>query len=269
MGAKWKNPPIFYTVAQIRFNPVLSLRTYIEQIQEKFRLMGYPDFRRKSGFRLNLAQLMAGQSNDQPNKQLPAPESIEQYLFDNQERDSGFVLDQSMVSFQTTNYTTSDRFLGEISRGLQIVHEAVQLDYFERVGLRYLDAITLTEGEQIHQYVVPEVLGVSGRVDGADVKYSFSETVIALPDECRVTSRTIIQNGPIQLPPDLTVLELKLPERVTSYDNVHALVDTDAAIESRTNFDLNVVNDRLKILHAGARKVFDATYTEYAESKWN
>ncbi len=268
MGVKWRNAPIFYTVAQVRFNPVLALKDYLDQIQEKFRQKDYPDFQKKSGFRLNLAQLRNAQSTEQPSKQLPTTEFIEQYTFDNKDRDSGFVLDQSMMSFQTTNYTTSAKFLDDIASGLQIVHEVVRLNYFERVGLRYLDAVTPALDEQIDQYVVPQVLGISGLVSGASIQHSFSETMIELSDKCRVTSRTIIQNGRIQYPPDLAALELKLPERVTSHNNVYALIDTDAAIESRTNFDLSIVKEHLNILHDGARKVFDATHTKYAVSKW-
>lgn len=268
MGVKWRNAPIFYTVAQVRFNPVLALKDYIDQIQEKFRQKGYPDFRKKTGFRLNLAQITNMQSNEQPIKQVPSIESSEQYTFDNQDRDSGFVLDQSMMSFQTTNYKTSAPFLDEIASGLQIVHDVVRLNYFERVGLRYLDAVTPTADEQIDQYVAHQVLGIAGLLGDAGIQHSFSETVVELPDKCRVTSRTIIQNGQIQLPPDLGVLELKLPDRVKSHNNVYALIDTDAAIESRTNFDLSEVKSNLKILRAGARKVFDATHTDYAVSKW-
>jgi len=265
MGIKWNNAPIFYTVAQIRFNPVLSLKSYVDQIQERFRKSGYPDFRKREGFRLSLDQLVGKAPTNLP----PRFEPTEQYSFDNQQRNAGFVLDQSMLSFQTTSYETSDYFLSQVISGLTTVNELVQLDFFERVGVRYLDAVTPEREEQISQYVVPEVLGIAGLVEGANIEHSFSETVIQLANNCRVTSRTVIQNGRIQFPPDLHVLELKLPARVVDHENIYALIDTDAVYELREDFDVTALRAHLERLRDGARRAFKATYTDYAETKWS
>ena len=44
MGKLLKNPPVFFTVAQIRFNTILNLKEYLPKIQDEFRKNGYPEF---------------------------------------------------------------------------------------------------------------------------------------------------------------------------------------------------------------------------------
>ena len=265
MSTKWNNAPLFYTVAQVKFNPVLSLKTYIEQIQERLRKHGYPDFRKQPRVRLNLAQVIGKQPADQPNLML---ESTEQYSFDDRERNCGFVLDQSALAFHTTNYDTFEDFSKVMLSGLEIVNDLVRLDYFQRVGIRYLDAVTPRLNESIDQYVVPQVLGIAGRLGNATLRHSFSETVIEISPESHVTCRAVIQSSAIQFPPDMQGLELKLPDRITKFDGVHALIDTDGSFEGREAFDLYGVKKRLGLLHEEIGRAFKATYTDHAESVW-
>lgn len=265
MGSKWKNAPLFYTVGQIRFNPILSLKTYVEQIQEQLRKKGYPDFRMQPRVRINLAQVAGKPPSEQPNISL---EKSEQYSFDDRERTCGFVLDQSALAFHTTNYETFDAFSENLLSGLEIVHGVVHLDYCQRVGVRYLDAVTPLPTENIDQYVVPQVLGIAGSLGEVTVRHSFSETVVELSPESTVTCRTVIQSGAIQFPPDMQGLALNLPDRITAYDGVHALIDTDGAFEGREAFEFNKVKDRLSTLHQEIDRAFSATCTEYALSAW-
>ena len=43
MGARLRAAPVFFTIAQVRFNPILSLEAYAPQIQERLRKEGLPD----------------------------------------------------------------------------------------------------------------------------------------------------------------------------------------------------------------------------------
>ena len=44
MGKKLTNAPVYYTVAQVQFNPVLDLDGYIPAIQSKMREAHFPGF---------------------------------------------------------------------------------------------------------------------------------------------------------------------------------------------------------------------------------
>ena len=47
MGTKLTNAPVYYTVAQIQFNPILDLDGYIPAIQSKMREAHLPDFKKE------------------------------------------------------------------------------------------------------------------------------------------------------------------------------------------------------------------------------
>ena len=44
MGKKMKNAPVYFVLAQVRFNPLLTLDSYVPAIQETLRKAGYADF---------------------------------------------------------------------------------------------------------------------------------------------------------------------------------------------------------------------------------
>ncbi len=76
-------------------------------------------------------------------------------------RDStrGFIVEQGAFSFHTTEYETFDQFSEQFFTGLGIVHECLVLDYSERVGIRYLDAVVPPGGEDdLSKYLAPGVL---------------------------------------------------------------------------------------------------------------
>ena len=46
MSSRMKNAPVYFTIAQIRFNPILSLQSFVPGIQESFRKHGFADFKK-------------------------------------------------------------------------------------------------------------------------------------------------------------------------------------------------------------------------------
>ena len=46
MGEKMSNAPVYYALAQVRFNPLAALEQYIPAIQDSLRREGFPDFER-------------------------------------------------------------------------------------------------------------------------------------------------------------------------------------------------------------------------------
>lgn len=54
MGTKLSNAPVYYTVAQVQFNPVLDLDGYIPAIQSKMREAHFPDYKKEIVQRLVL-----------------------------------------------------------------------------------------------------------------------------------------------------------------------------------------------------------------------
>lgn len=106
MGNKLNNAPVYYTLAQVQFNPVLSLDAYIPAIQAKMRERHFPDFRQDVVQRLVLPF-----GTVEPG-QLAAPTIAPQsrYQFGDIPGSARFVLETNALAFQTTGYETFEAF---------------------------------------------------------------------------------------------------------------------------------------------------------------
>jgi uncharacterized protein (TIGR04255 family) len=264
MGTKMRAAPVYFTIVQVRFNPILSLDTYAPQIQERLRKEGFPDAQKGFLATINLNVNVAPSSEGSP-PQVPMAQSS-RYLFANMERTSGFILDQGAISFQTTEYDVFETFLTDFLKGLQAVNDAVSLSYVDRIGLRYLDAVFPKSGETVRDYLCTSMLGLTEKIDDTIV-HSFSETLVKR-DNVNVRSRVIIQDGEIGFPPDLQPLTLSVGERFRQLRGRHGVIDTDGWSESREPFNAERVREQLNLIHSGIDKTFRASVTENALKAW-
>jgi uncharacterized protein (TIGR04255 family) len=266
MTAKMKHAPVYYVIAQVRHSPVLNLGTYIAQIQDRMRKAGYPDYRAAKAVVFNML-VQSTEGATQPMG--PTAETIERHTFLSMDGTRGFIVEQGSFSFHTTEYDVFAAFSKDFFAGLAIVHECLELDFSERVGIRYLDAVVPTDGEsELEDYLTPGVLGLAGRLPSdVPIAMSMSETHIQMA-EANLLARTLIQNGPLGFPMDLAGHGLVVPERFRSVIGVHAVIDTDASQEGRQAFDLAQLRERLDMLHIKIRMAFDASVSEHALKMW-
>lgn len=266
MGEKMKNAPVYFTIAQVRHNPVLRLGSYAPDIQDRMRKAGYPDFKKGVAMAFSLMP----QIGDASQSHNPVVEQVERLMFFSTDSTRGFIVEQNALSFHTTDYGTFETFADEFMKGLGIVHECVTLAHTERIGLRYLDAIVPPNGaDGLPDYLAPGVLGLSTRLpDNVRVSHSFAETHIQTA-ECAVLARTIIQAGQLGFPMDLQPIGVKIANRFQAINGVHAIVDTDASIEGRHAFDLDAIKSQLIMLREGVGLAFDAIVTPLAVTAWN
>lgn len=266
MGEKMKNAPVYFTIAQVRHNPVTRLAAYADEIQDRMRKAGYPDF--KKG--VAMAFSIMAQIGDEQTAQQPVIEKVDRLMFFSSDNTRGFIVEQNAISFHTTEYETFEMFSDEFIKGVEIVHECVTLAHSERIGLRYLDAVVPPNGEDgLPDYLAPGVLGLGGRLKGEiEISHALSETHFRT-SECGVLARTIIQAGPLGFPMDIQPMGVKVAERFQKIDGVHAIVDTDASIEGRQSFDLVSIRQQLKTLRDGVDVAFKAIVMPAALAAWN
>lgn len=266
MSDKMTNAPVYYVIAQVRHNPVLSLSSYAAEIQERMRKVGFPDYRPGKKLIFNLMMLQPTDGTAQP--QLP-PTEIERHVFMSMNGTRGFIVEQDSFSFHTTEYDVFATFSKDFFTGLEIVHKSLALDFSERLGIRYLDAVVPAPGEsELKDYLAPGVLGLAGRLPKeVPIAMSMSETHIQLPD-ANLLSRTLIQNGSLGFPMDLAGQGLQVPLRFQNVNGVHAIIDTDASQDGRQPFDMERLGERLDDLHSRIRMAFDASVTEQALAMW-
>ena len=225
MGEKMKNAPVYFTIAQVRHNPVLRLGAYTDEIQDRMRKIGYPDFKKGTVMAFSQPSQLGEEQPPQPF----VVEHIERLMFSNSDNTHAFIVDQNAISFYTSEYDTFETFADEFLKGVGIIHEHVTLAHTERIGLRYLNAVVPPNGEDgLPDYLASGVLGLSSELpDDVPVESSLAETHFRI-SECSVTARTIIFSGPLGFPMDIQPIGVKIAERFRKIDGVHAVVDTDA-----------------------------------------
>ena len=261
MGRKMNNAPVYFALAQVKFNQLAALDNYIPAVQDSLRKAGYPDFQP-----IQMAQILIGGAGA-----IPKPAMTTRYLFLNSKKNSGFVLDQSWIMYQTTNYDTFDPFVVKLLEGLRLLHSAAGLNYSDRVGIRYLDAIVPRAGETISDYLRPYVLGLSDRLPDRTLVHSISETKTTF-GKTTLVGRAVIHNqkeGHAAFPEDLIPVHLTLADKFSDIRGLYAILDTDSWTEERQDFDLGGLENTLKSLHTSMRRSFDLMVTPHALQVWD
>src|SRR5258708_5186908 len=138
MGTKMSNAPVYYALAQVRFNPIALMEQYVPKIQDTFRKAGYPDFQK-----MVVASISVNTGVGE--NQIPAFQQQVRYQFLNEEKTAGFVVDPTGVTFQITDYDTFAPFSAALFKGVGILHDTLELSYSERIGMRVLDAVVPRE----------------------------------------------------------------------------------------------------------------------------
>jgi uncharacterized protein (TIGR04255 family) len=261
------NAPVYYVLAQARFNPVAAMTKYVDQIQDRLRREGYPLFEPQQFTQL----LVPGPGQAQP--QPPQIQQTVSWLMTRGDRSSGFVLAPSMLIYHTTHYQTHGEFISELLRGLTAVHETVSLDHVSRLGLRYLDAILPRDGETTGQYLVGGLHGIDFNAV-CRCRHAMTESVFTTDTGPLVSKGTLVvrvyqMTAPLSFPPDMLSAGLTIaPKFEIKNAREHAIIDTDHYVEEQMPVEMDKLNEQLLSLHATIKSVFRATTTDYARSAW-
>jgi uncharacterized protein (TIGR04255 family) len=259
MGALLKNPPVYFTVAQVRFNAILKLAEFLPAIQERLRNAGFPDFSVQKAVVLHLVS--------QDGQPAPVTALQDRYSFGNVDRTHSFLLEADKLTVQSTKYGNFEQFSELFLKGLTIVHETVRLDFIERIGLRYLDRIIPSAPETLSSYLTSDVIGLANRL-GGKVLHSYVETLCEV-GSIKLLSRIAALTGSVQFPPDLLPSSLVVEPRLAKYEGLHAILDNDGFYEAREVYALDVVQKHLTEIHGIIGAAFRATASEHAFKGWS
>ncbi len=251
--------PVFYTLAQVQFNPIAQMSDYVARLQERLRRSGFPDFRDENQFELTIRRL----DESQPEVQ---PQQHRRWSFTNAQRTEGYLLLSNTLVFHTTAYNTFKDFLQKTLSGLTLVHEIVDLAYVERIGLRYLDAVVPMNDDTLQQYLNPCLLGLSATLEGS-LGHTFTETVTVIEGGTLVT-RAVITEGSLAMSPDLFPLQLELQSKFAAINGRNAVLDMDYFVAKRDSFELMEIENQLLKAHDIITDAFKVSVTEYARDIW-
>ena len=259
MGEKMRNAPIFFTIGQIRFNQNLDMHRHLEALQTEFRKYSFSGFSEE-----NLTSIQLDPSGASPKV---VPTNQKRWRFTNSKKTGEFVLFENSISYQTTNYETSQEFKSRLMNAIRIVHKELNLDYVEQIGFRTLDAIIPSQVHPLEIWLKPELLGLySGTNDS--LKHSILEGVSNIGPSGFLVQRVVILRGALAIPLDLMPIALTIDARFTSINGWHAILDTDFTAREQFDFDLDVISERITAIKEEASKAFRSAVSTLALDLW-
>lgn len=259
MSNKMNSAPVFYTLAQIKFNPIEQMVTYIPQLQEEWRRKGYPDFRADTQVALAVRQL------DKEQPEFKSQQNT-RWSFSNTQRTEGYLLLSDALVFHSSVYDSFKAFSEKLLNGLHLINNTIGLAYVERIGMRYLNRIAPDEHQQLSDYLVPSLLGFSSIINGV-LKHNFTEVMTNIDNDTLV-ARLVIIDGGLALPPDLSPLTLQIQDKFSTFSGKSATLDIDYFSNMRFDFDIRPITTQLIKSHDVLGQIFRSAVTEYAISVW-
>lgn len=259
MSEKLSNAPVYYALAQARFNPVAAMAKYVDEVQDRLRREGYTLFEARHETLLQIS----GKAPMEPK----VVSSVSWHITKG-DLTAGFILNQASITFHTTHYETNEAFIPELLRGLKIVHEIVQLEHLRTLGLRYLNAVLPRSGETIDQYLADGLQGVQFQAKQRYARFesAYETEVDPLLPKGTLVARVHRIDARLGFPPDLNPYELKVPEFAANMSGLHALIDMDHFVEGPMSLDFDKIGEQLSNLHATLKHMFKAIVSEHALS---
>lgn len=260
--SKMSNAPVYYAMAQVHFAPI-AVENYVSLFHDAVRTK-FPFKRPKEIRRLEVTNSGATLINDSTLWLLTANNEY-----------SGLIVDDSTLTYHTTQYDRKSPFIEELMEALGYLHDIAKLGHISRLGMRYLDAIFPEASQSLNDYLVESVRGFSELQ--FERSQAMSESIFRtkcgpLVEEGTLVSRVYQLNGNLEFPPELstaTVGNLKLLDQFEKQEAAHhAIIDTDHFVEGALPVDLNGTKEQLNSLHAGCSEVFKAVTTKFAEEYW-
>lgn len=258
--ARLSKAPVCFTLAQMRFNPVLEMGEILPSLQDAFRKAGYPDYQPSTARSIEIQQGGGGfQLNQRP---------VVQHVFRNKGQTAAIVLDAAAMSYELTDYPVFEEFSANFLRALDIVHAHRPIEYCDRLGMRMLDAVQPINNETLDKYVTSMALGLIGLIGIAFEHQQTSIESFFKRDSYTLMVRTLRVPHGISAPADLGTLRLKIAQRFLDHQGETIMLDCDSSRSERVDFGLSSTADELARLKADLSDCFKALVTPYALKVW-
>jgi len=258
MSTEWNNAPLFYVLAEVRFNSIELMGKYVPEFQDDLRKSGYPDFREEINQNLDVRKSDGAE-------QMVNMVQRKRWVFNDIDKKNGFILFQDRIVFHSTSYVTFAPFLAELISKLKVLNDIVGMAFVERTGVRFVDVIVPEDGE-IEEYIQPALQGF--RLPDNQREHNLVESVFRVGDGTLIARSGIFNEGVI-LPPDLVPFILNWGAKFSEEEiTVNAHIDIDHFVNKRFPFDISTIEAQLNDSKRITKNTFTGAITEYAVNKW-
>lgn len=249
-----EHTPLVYVVLQVAIAPVLSLKKYIPELQERFRRNGFPRYREGFISTFNIIDDL-----------VPSISQSARFEFYDREFKTGVLVHPNSLTVQTNKYDTFEHFQEIVAMAVGVFKELVEVSLAERVGLRYVNWIRAEVGQSPNVLLNPGLHGLTPSEVGStavlrNFLINFSTSLGTL------LVRLYDQPGKL-LPMDSQPTGL-VYENQPNPDEVVTLLDLDHFAQQSFDFGENEVNELAWKLHDPLDLAFREAVTPEARRIW-
>jgi len=260
-----KNPPVFFTVAAVKHEPLLLLEEFFPKIQDQLRRDGYAGPVRKEILKLQVGDAAEA---EQKAYSVFTPDNSSAFTFN----------DQGIFSYHTTAYASKDALFTEFRRGLDVLKEIAAVSTVTRVGVRMLDLIRPSDTDhQLKDYLDTSLLGFSGLKEASSWTSGVSGIEHRFTDgNAEVIARLACFPDSFGLPADVfgSLNGHTLNASVTGKSGVlHCILDIDSGTRTAQDssggiFDRDAIMAELGTHKARISKLFRSAVSPFALKTW-
>jgi uncharacterized protein (TIGR04255 family) len=247
--------PLIFVLGQVRIAPVLVMEDKIPGIQDSLRKNGFP--------RLSLREIEITKRDANGKAEV---ETRKQWEFIDKEKRASILIDTEFIVYQVTQYKVFEDYLNAFKAILDLFAYHAEPSLVQRVGLRYIDLVTPSEGHELESYLSPSLRGFS--IQEGDSREAFrSESVTQTGTNSRFVHRYMEANKGFGFPPDLMPTSLAFGRKL-NLTSPFGLLDMDHFMHVDDDFSVQKIMEDLSSLHDHQTKAFAASVTETAMEEW-
>jgi uncharacterized protein (TIGR04255 family) len=262
LGA-WSNAPLAYALAEVRTERLADIKNYQPNIAGKLR-ENYPIQKTMHATRLVAtgAQIIVEADQDTA-WEFATPDNKVAVIL----RPNGLVL-------HATAYEDSATFLKQLDDVVDVVASEVPAVYVNRLGLRYIDFVLPSSGEEPEAYVDRRLNPALQLLDSKEEVNATSLAVYRMKSGETLSLRYIRARGKPELPPDLGMLSLD-PSRlmlpgIVKDSQPTALLDIDCNFTYTpvVRLDPTRAKEQFRLIYKISFNAFTSAITEHAKTVW-
>jgi uncharacterized protein (TIGR04255 family) len=251
---KLKKSPLVFVLAQVRFTPIPAIEEKIGKFQESFLQNGYLRFEEKI----------------QQNISIITPEfqsnSSKFWIFGNRENTRAIVLSKDFLVLQTTAYDRFEPFVEEMQAVLKQLAVLSPPGLVVRIGLRYVDAFKLGDGEKLDEYLQAGLAGYKN-IELQAIEYFHQSLVHGKTTDGEFILRVNQNKSGLSLPGDLAQHPLK-PSHTFKMGDAVTILDFDHFNLIERDFDISEIISTFWKMHQHIDAMFKDSIKPYALEQW-
>jgi uncharacterized protein (TIGR04255 family) len=249
-----EHTPLVFVVLQVVIAPVLSLKKYIPDLQERFRRNGFPRYREGFISTLSFTDDLSPSVSQSP-----------RFEFYDRDFRTGVLVHPNSLTVQTNKYDSFERFQEIVAMAVGVFRESVEVSLAERVGLRYVDWIRAESGQSPDTLLNPGLHGLTlSEVGSARVLRNFLMNFTTNLGTLLIK----LYDQPGKLVPMDSQPTALVYENQPKPEEVVTLLDLDHFAQQSFDFGQDEVNDLAWKLHDPLDLAFREAVTPEARKIW-